>query len=183
VSRLRQVKGVLLTIDHAIGWISLHATLLGGILILIMGGLSTYGVFRRYVLHSPEPYSYELSTIFLLACVMLPIAYLQRQGRHLRVDLISNSFGRNTQDILLNIVVPVIALTYVVVVTWHSWNNMVYSFSVNEKSISSWREPLGPIKMIVPAGAGLLCVVLIAQLVNGISTVIRRIKGKIEQPG
>ncbi len=175
---MRAIKIIALAIDHAIDWISTHAALLAGILILIMGFLSTFGVFMRYVIHDPEAYSYELSTIFLLACVMLAIAYLQRQGRQLRVDFISNRFSKTAQDILLNIVVPLVALTYIVTITWHSWEYAMYAFSIGEKSTSSWREPIGPIRMIVPITSGLLCLVLFSQLFRGIVSLIRAVTKK-----
>ena len=70
------------------------------------------------------------------------------------------------------------ALFYVGVITWQSWNNTIYSMRIGETSQSSWEEPLFPIKLLVPIGMGLLCMVLIAQLSNGIISLIKAIKGR-----
>ena len=152
------------------------ALFFSGVLIFIMAWLSTYGVTRRYALNIPESYSYELSTIFLVACVMFAIAGVQRLGRQIRVDFISIRLSGSVQNILLNIIAPILALFYVVLLTWQSWDAAWYSMEVGEVSQSVWREPWWPTKMTVPVGGGLLCLVLIAQLFHGITALIRRIK-------
>lgn len=168
------VKKILQKIEQTIGRISDLGLVLSGSLILIMAFLSTYGVARRYLLHRPEPYSYEFSTILLVSCVVFSIAGLQRHMRHLRVDFISNRFSNYTQDILLRIITPILALFYVVIITWKSWENAIYSMSIWERSQSSWQEPLFPIKLTVPVGMAFLCLVLISQLCQGITNLFKK---------
>ena len=170
------MRRILQIIDHITERVSDLALVVSGILILVMSLLSTYGVGRRYLLHNPEPYSYELSTILLVACVVLAVAGLQRHRRHLRVDSVANYFPPNVQSVFINIVTPVLALFYVVIVTWQSWNSALYSMSIGETSQSSWEEPLFPIKFLVPIGMALLCLVLAAQLSRGIASLIQIIK-------
>ena len=172
------MRRILRIIGHGAERVSDLSLVISGVLILAMSFLSTYGVGRRYLLHNPEPYSYELSTILLVACVVLAVAGLQRHRRHLRVDFVANYFPPNVQSIFINIVTPVLALFYVVIVTWQSWNSALYSMSIGETSQSSWEEPLFPIKLLVPIGMALLCLVLVAQLSRGIASLIQLIKGK-----
>jgi len=169
-------KKFIQTLDRIIERAGYIALFISGVLIFIMAWLSTYGVTRRYALNIPESYSYELSTIFLVACVVFAIAGVQRLGRQLRVDFISIRLSEGVQDFLLNIVGPILALFYVVIVTWQSWGAAWYSMEVGEVSQSVWREPWWPTKMAVPVGVGLLCLVLVAQLGRGITTLIQRIK-------
>jgi TRAP-type mannitol/chloroaromatic compound transport system permease small subunit len=49
---------------------------------------------------------------------------------------------------------------------------------IGETSQSSWEEPLFPIKLLVPIGMALLCLVLVAQLSRGIASLIQIIKKK-----
>jgi TRAP-type mannitol/chloroaromatic compound transport system permease small subunit len=170
------MKRILLTIDRAITRISDWGLLLSGMLILIMSVLSTYGVGRRYIFNNPEPHSYELSTMLLVACVVFAVAGLQRQRRHLRVDFIAGHLPHGLEDMLVNIVTPVMALFYVGIMTWKSWENAIYSMSIWETSQSSWEEPLFPVKMMVPMGMALLCLVLASQLIQGIKNMIHPIK-------
>lgn len=171
---------LLQVIDRIIGRVSDSALVISGVLILVMSVLSTYGVGRRYLLHSPEPYSYEFSTVLLLACVVFSVAGLQRHRRHLRVDFIANFLPPKVQDALVNVVTPVLALFYVVIITWQSWNNALYSLRIGETSQSSWEEPLFPIKFLVPIGMALLCLVLLAQLIRGLSPLVRMLNRKRE---
>ena len=120
------IKRVIQVLDHLIERASNIALLISGTLIVMMAFLSTYGVTRRYALHDPEPYSYEISTIFLLACVVFAVAGVQRLGRNLRVDFVANHLSENVQYILLNIVGPILALFYVVILTWQSWGDTWY---------------------------------------------------------
>jgi TRAP-type mannitol/chloroaromatic compound transport system permease small subunit len=172
------MKRIILTIDRAIMRISDWGLLLSGVLILIMSVLSTYGVGRRYIFNNPEPYSYELSTMLLVACVVFAIAGLQGQRRHLRVDFIAGRLPPDWENILVNVVTPILALFYVGIITWQSWDNTLYSLSIGETSQSSWEEPLFPIKMMVPIGMALLFLVLSSQLIQGIKDLIHLIKRK-----
>jgi len=172
------VRKVLQIIERIVDRICDLGLLISGVLILMMALLSTYGVGRRYLLQNPEPYSYELSTILLVGCVVFAVAGLQRHMRHLRVDFISNYFSASVQSILLNIVTPVFALFYVVIITWKSLENAFYSLRIDETSQSAWQEPLYPIKLFVPIGMALLCLVLVAQLSHGIVSLLKIIKKK-----
>lgn len=163
-------------LDRLLERVSDSALYFGGILILIMAFLSSYGVSRRYLLNNPEPYSYELSTIFLVACVLLAIAALQRKGLHLRIDFIANRFPESVKPIVTDIFVPLLALFYIGIMTWQSWENASYSLMVGEQSQSVWAEPYWPTKMMVTIGAGLLCLVLISQLVRGVTSLIHNVK-------
>lgn len=161
-------KKIVLKLDRIIEVVSSWGLMASSIVILLMAFLATYGVGRRYILDDPEPYSYEISTIFLVACVLLAISALQRNRRHLRVDFLANFMSLKVQGILMDIVTPVLALVFVSIITWQSWEIFSYSFSIGETSQSAWEEPLWPTKLLVPVCMFWLCLVLIAQLVRGI---------------
>jgi TRAP-type mannitol/chloroaromatic compound transport system permease small subunit len=111
--------------------------------------------------------------MLLVACVVFAVAGLQRHKRHLRVDFIANYLPETLQNALIDIVTPIFGLCYVVVITWKSWENALYSMSIGETSQSSWEEPLFPIKFLVPLGMALLCLVLAAQLSRGVAALAR----------
>lgn len=166
-------KRIILIADRIIERISNWGLISSGIIILIMAFLSTYGVGRRYLLNDPEPYSYELSTIFLTVCVVLAVSGLQRYKRHLRVDFIANYMSPKVQGVLMDILTPVLALVFVSIITWQSWDITMYSLSVGETSQSAWEEPLWPTKLTIPICMFWLCLVLIAQLIRGIKNLVR----------
>ena len=139
-----------------------------GIITMLMALVTTFGVVMRYAFNSPEHYSYEIGIFCLISSVSLSLAYIQRKGRNLRVDFVSNYFPAKVQSALLNIFVPIVALFYLVLLVWKSWGDAWYSLSIGERTYSAWAPAVGPMKLLVPIGAGLLCIVLVSQLIHGI---------------
>lgn len=172
------LKKVFLAIDRVIERVGNWGLVSGGVLILLMSFLSTYAVGRRYLLKNPEPYSYEVSTIFLTACVVLAVSGLQRYKRHLRVDFVANYMPPAVQGILMDIVGPVLGLVFVAIITWQSWGNALYSFHIGETSQSIWEEPLYPTKFVIPVCMFWLCLVLLAQIAHGVIALV-----KSQEPG
>lgn len=155
-------------IDHLVERVGSLFVVLSGLIILLIAVATTHSVIRRYVLHNPEPYSYVVGVICFFVCVFLPLATVQRQGRNIRVDFLANYFPTGVQNILLNILGPVLALFYVTIGTWQYWENAMYAFQMNETSQQVLQVPLFPVKIVIPICWGLLCFVLIAQLIRGV---------------
>ena len=114
------LKKIAHSADKAVERISNFGLRIGGIILLALVLSTTYGVIRRYVLNSPEPYSYELSIIFFFSGVLLPLSGVQRQWRNIRVDFLSNRFPETLQFVLLNLVTPILGLVFVVTGVWRS---------------------------------------------------------------
>jgi TRAP-type C4-dicarboxylate transport system permease small subunit len=160
-------KKVFSSLEHILDRIVYYAIYVGGVITLIMAFVTTYGVFRRYALNSPEPYSYEIGIFCLISSVSLALPYIQKQGRNLRVDFLSNRWSPQLQGAMLNIVTPLFALFYLGLLVWKSWGDALYSLGRGERTYSAWGPPVGPMKLCVPIGVGLLCLVLIFQLIHG----------------
>jgi TRAP-type mannitol/chloroaromatic compound transport system permease small subunit len=71
-------------------------------------------------------------------------------------------------NFLHRIVGPTLALFYCIILTWKGWSVAMYSFSIGERSMSIWGEPLFPIKIMVPICYCLLAVVVLRNLCRGI---------------
>jgi TRAP-type C4-dicarboxylate transport system permease small subunit len=166
--RLKLFKKAVEALDRVIERIANFAIYLGGIITLFMACATTYGVVARYIFHRPEHYTYEIGIFCLISSVALALPYIQRVGRNLRVDFLTSRFPPKTQVFMLNILVPLIALFYLVPLVWKSWESAFYSLSIGERTYSAWAPPVGPMKLFVPFGTGLVCLVLIAELVRGV---------------
>ena len=145
-----------------------YAMYVAGFITLFMALVTTFGVVMRYVFNNPEHFSYEIGILCLISSVALALPYIQKQGRNLRVDFVSNYFPPIVKSILLNVLVPIVALCYLVPLVWQSWVDAQYSLGIGERTYSAWAPPVGPMKLFVPIGAGLLCIVLISQLIHGL---------------
>ena len=168
------VKKAIRTLDNITDRIAHYSIYVAGVITLLMALVTTFGVVMRYAFDSPEHYSYEIGIFCLISSVSLALAYIQKQGRNLRVDFLSNFFPPKVQAALLNIFVPLIALVYLVLLVRESWGDALYSLSIAERTYSAWAPPVGPMKLIVPIGAGLLCIVLVSQLIHGLVALKKR---------
>lgn len=153
--------------DKALERISNFFAVLSGVMVLVMAFTATYGVIRRYIFKSPEPYSYELSTMFLLWTFVLALAYLEKLDGHLRVDFFVVLLPKKIRLFLLNVMGPLFGLVFCFVLTWEGVRAAMYSFEIGEKSMSVWAVPLFPVKIIIPIGYGLLCIVLVLKIIRG----------------
>jgi TRAP-type C4-dicarboxylate transport system permease small subunit len=155
-------------LDRIVERISYYAIYVAGVITLFMAAATTFGVIMRYVFHRPEHFTYEIGIFCLISSVTLSLPYIQKEGRNLRADFFSNRFPPRAQGILLNILVPVIALIYLIPLIWKSLEDASYSLGIGERTYSAWAPPVGPMKLLVPIGAALLSLVLIVQLIHGI---------------
>ena len=156
-------------LDNILGRISHILLIFCGILILLMGFAITFGVTMRYAFKAPEPYTYEISAMFLLFSGVLAVAGVERLDRNVRNDLISSHFNRLTKVVVLNIIFPLLALFFVTILAWKSVGNAMYALQIGQISASAWGVPLAPIKFVIPAGYFLLCFVLISKFIQGIA--------------
>lgn len=161
-------QGILNKTERVLERISKFFAVLSGVLILLMAFTASYGVIRRYLFKSPEPYSYELSTIFLLWTFVLAIAYLEKLDGHLRVDFFVMLLPKKFRLFILNVLGSLFGLVFCSVLTWEGFNVAMYSLEIGEKSMSVWAIPLFPVKIVIPAGYGLLCILLVFKIIRGL---------------
>jgi TRAP-type C4-dicarboxylate transport system permease small subunit len=161
-------KKAAVTLDHILERIAYYAIYVAGLITLLMAISTTYGVVMRYVFKKPEHFTYEIGILCLISSVALSLPYIQRQGRNLRCDFVSNRFSPKVQGVLLTILVPLLALFYLVPLVWNSWADASYSLSIGDRTYSAWGPPVGQMKLFVPFGVGLVCLVLIAELIHGL---------------
>jgi len=156
-------------LDRSLDVLSKAALLLSGLLLMGMAFDVTYGVVKRYVFHSPSVISIELLKIFLIPACVFAVSYVQRNNRHLRVDFIYTRFSRILQHVISEIFVPAAGLFVGYVLVWKGWVSMAYSLQLHETSFAVWAEPLWPVRLVIPIGYGLLCLIMLAQLGRGIA--------------
>ena len=170
-------------IDHWLGRISEFLVVFSGWLILVMAFAQTYGVIMRYVFRSPDPASYELSQLFLLLCGVLAVAGVERLDQNVRNDIVSSHFPPRMNAILVETVFPVLSLVFVVVLAWKSMDDALYALSIGQHSQSPWELPLAPIKLSIPFGLLLLCLVLVSKVIHGIRSIKSGHRQKVENSG
>jgi TRAP-type mannitol/chloroaromatic compound transport system permease small subunit len=167
-------KRVMQKLDHVLSSASLFLMFVSGFLVLLMAWVETYGVVKRYVFDAPDPFAYEVSTMFLLLCGVLAFAGVERLDRHVRNDLIASRFPSRMKVIVINTIFPLLALAFCAVLTWKSLGDALYTLEIGKVSQSTWKLPLAPLKFFIPVGYFLLCLILIGKFSQGIALLKKR---------
>lgn len=140
--------------------------LLAGLLIALMAFIVGYGVFTRYVLRNADPYTYEITSILMLAIAAFSIAYTHKLGRHLRIDILDRYFSELVRGIMLNIVSPIIGLIFCGVLVWKTWDAALFALQISEKTSGTLVIPTFPFRIMITIGTGVLCLILTAQILR-----------------
>jgi TRAP-type C4-dicarboxylate transport system permease small subunit len=147
--------------------------LCAGAMIVLMAFITGYGVVMRYIFRNPDPYAYESILILMLCCVVFSIAHTQRLGRHLRIDIMDRFFSEKVRGVIVNVASPIVGLVFCVPLTWKTWERAWSALETGQVT-SNVGIPTFPMMIIVPIGTGLLCLVLIAQILRYLAS----LKGK-----
>ncbi len=111
----------------------------------------TYEVFMRYFFRSPSIWAFEISWQLYAAHFMLGWAFVEREGKHVRVDVIYNKFSPRVRRFLdlfffFGLLLPLVGFIvfYGVQYAGHSW-------MIQEGShFTIWSPPIYPIKTLIP---------------------------------
>jgi TRAP-type mannitol/chloroaromatic compound transport system permease small subunit len=160
-NRLKKAGKLLASLFDRITFVCLASS---GAMILVMACIDTYGVARRYVFTNPDPYVYTSINILMLGCAVFALAHVERLGRHIRVSFVTGRLSDKAQEILQNIIGPILGLTFCLTVIWMSWNDAWFSLQIKQTTSGIVKIPSFPIKMMVPVGLGLLCLALISKI-------------------
>lgn len=141
-----------------------------GIIMAAMGLLVSYGVARRYLFASPEPYSYEYTTYLLLACMLLPAAHATAVGRHIKADLLLNRLPKRVQSVLQGLLSPAVGFLFCAILTWKSWGVAWRSLQIGKVNALSG-VPIFAVQVVVPIASALVCLVLLSQIAGYLASV------------
>jgi len=163
--RLNKVERVIQFLGSLLDRVTHLLWLFAGALIVLMALVIGYGVVMRYIFRDPSSYAYEITCMLMLGGALLSIAHTQRLGRHLRIDMLDRFFSEKVRGILLNIVSPVLGLFVATLLVWKSWEKAWFVLQSGQVT-NTLAIPTFPMMIVVPIGAGLLCLVLIAQILR-----------------
>jgi TRAP-type mannitol/chloroaromatic compound transport system permease small subunit len=143
--------------------------------ILVYGVLGTlvFEVFARYIFDKPTIWAHETSTFFFGAYFLLGGAFCLRREGMIFVDVIYGRLSRRKQAILNMITFPFfLAVCYVLI--WLGTQETIYSWSVWERTNTTWEPPLYPLKTVVPVAAFLLFLQGVANFIRELTIALGR---------
>ena len=145
----------------------------GGGTIVAMMLLTTIDVVLRWLLSSPIPGTFELMEFMMAGAVFLGLAYVERINGHISIDFLAKRFSPATHRII-RIISSLLALVVFGVITWKTGENAYTAWRIGDYSLGAIQLPTWPARSAVPLGTGMLCVRLLAQTVEDLTSIVLR---------
>jgi TRAP-type mannitol/chloroaromatic compound transport system permease small subunit len=113
----------------------------------------------------PVPGTLEFTESTMVLIVFGALAYTQEKRTHIRVEILYALFGPRVQS-LLDLVTHLVALVFFVLLAWYSFGELSYSWEIRESTMGTIRFPLYPARLLLSAGAILLIVQLVLDVIT-----------------
>ena len=154
--------------DSITKWASSITGIIGAIFIFLMTLLITVDVIGRAMGH-PTYIATEVSGYMLVGIVYLGLAYTQRKGKHIKIIMLVERFPQKIQH-ALGIVALIIALAFIIWVTWLTLGPVIQNYSLGATSITQISTPLWIPYGFITLGFAVLGIELITELVKAITS-------------
>ncbi|MBK0399836.1 TRAP transporter small permease [Limibaculum sp. M0105] len=154
--------------DRALFVVERAMALLAGMTILGVMFVSVANILGRKLLNMPVPGFVDWMEQAVPLIAFFGIAFCQRLGGHIRMDLVlGNLKGRSVW--IFEFIGILVILAISIVIMWGSWLHFERSFDWNapmwsRDSTIDIGLPIWPIKLVVPVMLGFLCLRCILQL-------------------
>ena len=155
--------------------ISVGFAWVGSILIGVVMVLTVLDAFGRYFLNRPLVGTVEVSESSMVILVFSALAYCHFTIEHVSVGVNLERFGKRVQFVGKQFA-SVVALVYFGLLTWQSGKVALYSFKIKETSWGSYPLPLYVGKLVIAAGAGLMFICLVVEMLTFLRSEGRKIE-------
>lgn len=152
--------------ERAITMLERAAACLAAISFVVIVSITVSDVVLRYLAHRPLMWAYDFISWYpMVALFFFVISDSWRSGHHIRVDLLIRHMGhRATAG--LGLLATLVALSIILLIAYTGVIQFQQSWESGERLTGVVEWPLWPSKLIVPLGAGLFALRLLADIVR-----------------
>lgn len=157
-------------LDHfvrAISWLNERVGRFAAYLVLPVFVLLLVEVFMRYALASPTVWLGQSAQMLFGAYALLSGGYLLLHRGHANVDILSSMLSPRRQA-MVDIFTSVLTFCFLGAFLYFGASMAIESVERMERSISAWKQPIWPLKLLIPISAGLLLLQAVAKLIEDI---------------
>ena len=140
-------------------------------LIFFLSVIVCYEVVVRYVFQRPTLWCHELSTMLFGTFAAIGGAYTLWRGGHVSMDLLVLNLPVRVRAII-EICTSLVAFSFLGVLMWKGGETALRSVRVLEHASTLWAPPIWPFKLMLPLGALLFLMQVIAKLIRDVFTLI-----------
>lgn len=147
----------------------------GGVGIVIMMLHIVFDVAGREIAGIPLDGTTEIVSFYnMVAVTFLPLAYVSHHEGHITVELFTRGLSRRKLA-ALEAVVGILCLAFVIVFVAETWGAAEESYDTGEMwETSDDLITIWPSRFVLPIGAGLMGIYMVARIVDDIRTAIGR---------
>lgn len=139
-------------------------TLLAGAAIILMLLQICVDVFCKYFFNMPLLWTMDVvASYMMVAIVFLPLAQVEKENSHIRVELFIQILGDKGRRIVC-IFSSVVTSTYIAALAWQTWLDAVEKYEIGEYVMGEAQVTIWPGRFFVPFGCGLLVLLLLYKL-------------------
>lgn len=169
-ANVREDGSALSRFDRALFRLEGVMTLLAGLAILSLMGLAVLSVGGRNFFNTPLPGYVDWIEQIMPAIALLGIAYTQRLGGHIRMDILIGQL-RGRPLWLAEWLTTLAMLLLTLALLWGSWSHFGRSFDFgapmwSRDSSMDIGLPIWPAKLVVPVALAVLAIRLVIQLLG-----------------
>ncbi len=160
-------SSILSKLDRMLLPIERFCALLSGFAIFSLMFLAAYSVVSRKFFGAPMMGYVDYIESAMPIIAIMGVSYVQRDGTHIRMDMLVGSLKGRTLW-LFELITVVMILVLVIALTWGAWEHFVRSFDCtrplcSRDSTIDISIPLWPSKLVVPIAFAVLVLRLLLQ--------------------
>ncbi|WP_428240337.1 TRAP transporter small permease subunit [Gynuella sp.] len=141
-------------------------------IIFVMIGILLYSSITR-AFFVPPMWTLEMAQFTMVAYYLLGGPYSMQLGDHVRMDLIYGRWSNRTKAWVDTFTI-LFLIFYLIMLLVGGWSSTSYAVEYGERSYSSWRPYMAPIKIVACIGIFLMLLQAIAEFFKDIA----RIRGE-----
>ncbi len=158
--------------DRTLEWLLSWMATLSGVILFSMMFLVVVNTLTRKFFNAPVTGAFEVTESMLTLTVFLSLAYTQRQGGHISVDVLSRHFSPATQRVT-RVLVPFLGVICFAWATYANWNFAFQSVQINEQEWGEITYPIWPVKLLMCIGLGILTIQFVVDTVKQLRAALR----------
>ncbi|WP_419912671.1 TRAP transporter small permease subunit [Hoeflea sp.] len=155
-------------IDRRLYRLETFMALLSGLAVFALMLLAVVSVSGRNFMNQPLPGYVNWIEQAMPLIAFLGIAYVQRDGGHIRMDIVASALSGRTLY-LVELITTLAILILMVLMVWGSWSHFLRSFDFaapmwSRDSSMDIALPIWPAKLLAPIAFSVLCLRLVLQI-------------------
>lgn len=163
-------SSLLSRLDRGLLPIERFCALLSGLAIFSLMFLAVYSVLGRKFFASPMMGYVDYIEAAMPIIAIMGVSYVQRDGTHIRMDMLVSKLGGRVLW-LFELISVLLILLLMIALTWGAWEHFERSFDCARPLCSRDSSidvgiPIWPSKLVVPIAFAVLCARLVLQAVG-----------------